>query len=317
MANILITNACNANCSFCFAREQTRQQAKFLSMAAVEERLLFLQHSDVDQARLMGGEPTLHPQFQEIVSRVMSTGMKLAVFSNGFIPEKALTCLSEFPAERCAILINVNALEAAPKFQDKLLKVLRTLQEKVTLGFTVVNPSFDLLNYFKWIKIYGLQRKIRLGLAMPIYGGDNRFLPPKHYPATARSVLLNAVKAHEQGIDLEFDCGFVQCMFTKEESQALEKLGVKLESQCAPNLDIGVDGNIFHCFCLSNLYIGMKEAPIVRKAVDVLNEQRRSFRESGIYPECAHCPERVRGHCCAGCLSMTMRRFHQGAVQVQ
>jgi len=310
MANILITNVCNADCSFCFARERSQESQKFISLDDLNDRIDFIESSGLSQIRLIGGEPTIHPKFQEIVSRIRSTGLDLILFSNGFIPQRNLGCLVEISQEKFAMLLNVNAKGKNRNSKNLRQKVLRSLNIKVTLGFTILNPSFDLSTYFQWINDYGLQRKVRLGLAQPIYGGENQYLSPKRYKSTAQSILDNAEKAKIENIRLEFDCGFVRCMFTHEEWQQLSDWGVIAESHCAPNLDIGLDGKIFHCFSISQIATSLDKIDSTKAAITELNDQRKLFREFGIYPYCSECPELNNGRCCGGCLSLTLRRFH-------
>jgi len=241
---------------------------------------------------------------------IASTGLDLILFSNGFIPENNLPCLQEMPAEKLALLINVNAEGKGKNFDIQRQRVLKCLNDKVTLGFTILKPNFDLFPYFRWINDYGLQRKIRLGLAQPIFGGGNQFLSPKLYKNAARSILINAKAAHLENISLEFDCGFVRCMFTDEEWQQLDEMGVNSESHCAPNLDIGMDGTVFHCFSLSQIATSLERVNTTLQALGELNELREPFRQVGIYPDCSNCDELHQGRCCGGCLSLTLQRFH-------
>ena len=310
MANILITTVCNANCSFCFARENAQESQKFIDLDDLNDRIDFIQSSGLSQIRLIGGEPTLHPKFQEIVSRIRSTGLDLILFSNGFISQKNLGCLEEIPQEKFAVLVNVNAISKGENLEKLRQEVLRSLNIKVTLGFTILNPFFDLSPYYQWINDYGLQRKVRLGLAQPIFGGGNQYLSPKNYRNAAQSILNNAEKSKNENIQLEFDCGFVRCMFTNEEWQQLDDWGVIAESHCAPNLDIGLNGQVFHCFSISQITTSLDKIDSTKAAITELNDQRKLFRKFGIYPHCSECPELNNGRCCGGCLSLTLRRFH-------
>ena len=78
MANLAITTVCNQHCAYCFTVDHLgddlrsdgssgkQPAAQFLSMDAFESRLEFLHRSGIEQVRLLGGEPTLHPQFPEL-----------------------------------------------------------------------------------------------------------------------------------------------------------------------------------------------------------------------------------------------------------
>jgi molybdenum cofactor biosynthesis enzyme MoaA len=112
MANLSVTRGCNRNCSYCFARDafaSPGQSAAFISRRDFLRALDFLERSGIDQARLLGGEPTLHPEFPYLVDRVLERGRRLLVFSNGLMPEAALRRLEHTPVDRVAVLINVNA----------------------------------------------------------------------------------------------------------------------------------------------------------------------------------------------------------------
>lgn len=310
MTNIILTNVCNANCPFCFALEQAKSPGQFLSLEDVKGRINFVRDSGQSQIRLMGGEPTLHPKFEEIVDLVISNGMTAILFSNGYISETCLQYLKTLPAEKIALLVNLNAQCPAPNSEAQRLKVLSALNKKITLGFTILDPIFDLSQYLEWIKTYQLQPKLRLGLAQPILFGGNLYLSPKLYKKAAQSILINAYHANHQNIQLEFDCGFVRCMFTEEEWHQLDEFGVVSECHCAPNLDIDMDGRIFHCFSLAQISTPLNKHQTFSETFKLIEDQRKIFRESGIYPECSICPEKISGNCSGGCLSITMRRFH-------
>ena len=75
MANLEITRICNLQCNYCFAKDslsETHQPGsqKLISLKSFENHLDFLDRSNIDQIRLIGGEPTMHPQFDEIIEGV-------------------------------------------------------------------------------------------------------------------------------------------------------------------------------------------------------------------------------------------------------
>ena len=314
MANILLTNSCNATCAFCFAEHFTNQTAQFLCLDDLDQRIELIQHSGIDQLRLMGGEPTLHPAFEEIARRVLAAGLKLIVFSNGYMPERTIRVLENIPPSDCAVLVNMNARSRSTSAGSLRHQVFERLSQKITAGYTILHPFFDLSPLFETIKAYGLQPKLRLGLALPTLDGKNAYLSQKKYPLAAKSILDNAEKAHQLGIRIEFDCGFVRCMFTDEQQEALDHLGVIHQYHCAPNLDIGLDGNIFHCFSLHTFQTALNEVGSINAANGILKEQRALFQDSGIYPRCSSCEHKINGECSGGCLALTMQRFHGNQV---
>lgn len=310
MANILLTNVCNANCDFCFATELIQSKPAYLGLSDLQARIEFLLSSGISQIRLIGGEPTIHPQFPEFIEYIKSTDLDIVIFSNGYIPKLNLDALTNLPAQKLALLINVNAQHPAKGFTKKRLEVFRQLGNRVTLGYTIVNPIFNLSPYFEWINEFKLQRKIRLGLAQPNLVATNRYLSPKQYKIAAQSTISNAKEAYQQDIRLEFDCGFVHCMFTEGEWDLLRKYKVRGESHCAPNMDITLDGKIIYCFSVPNLSVIFDQNSSAAEALTALMQQQAFFNDVGIFPECTDCEYRLNHQCCAGCLSIRMRRFY-------
>ena len=110
MANIALTATCNRACSFCFATDAMEAHApgsQYMTLEKFDTALEFLIRSNIPEARLLGGEPTIHPDFERIVDRVLARGLRLMVFSGGMIPEKALRRLEEVPAGQLTVLLNV------------------------------------------------------------------------------------------------------------------------------------------------------------------------------------------------------------------
>ena len=86
--NILLTEVCNMNCAYCFAKEtMMAPPKKEMSLADFERLLVFLKNNRQNEVRLMGGEPTLHSQFKEIVDLALSHSLKVKIFTNGFFSE--------------------------------------------------------------------------------------------------------------------------------------------------------------------------------------------------------------------------------------
>ncbi len=112
MANISITTACNRDCAYCFAGMSAgadRRPVEHMVVQRFEEALDFLQRSGIPEARLLGGEPTLHPQFGRIVDLVVSRGLNLVLFTGGLIPEPALEKLESLPVPAASLLLNAVA----------------------------------------------------------------------------------------------------------------------------------------------------------------------------------------------------------------
>lgn len=314
MANISLTATCNRACSFCFASDAMEAQgagSKYMPLERVDEALDFLVRSRIPEARLLGGEPTLHPQFSVIVDRALERGLRLLVFSGGLMPEKALRRLEQVPATALSVLLNViRPSSGAPQEVARQTDVLRRLGGRVVLGVTIDSPGADLHFLLDLIDQYDLKRSVRLGLAHPTLGGSNGSLHPRHYPEVGRRVAEFGLQARERGVGLGFDCGWVPCMFPDGAMAELGLTSAEVGLRCSPILDLLPDGQFISCYPLA-LHATQalkpdRDATWMRMQ---FTERQAVDRHFMLYRECETCSWRARGECTGGCLSASLGRL--------
>ena len=84
--NIAITNYCNLNCPYCFANKFIDSEKQSLNENQLDKILDFLFYSKLNKYKyrigIIGGEPTLHPQFQDIVNKIVSICNKYVLFDD-------------------------------------------------------------------------------------------------------------------------------------------------------------------------------------------------------------------------------------------
>lgn len=323
MANLMVTTACTMRCPFCFAGpatgERNENSSPHIRLENFEEHLAFLSRSGIAQVRLIGGEPTLHPRFPELIER--ARGRHIVVFTGGLIPERSLTCLEELAESECTVIVNMNATRHpdGPSHNETRRRsaVVKRLQGRALLGFTISHVDFVLEPILDLIAATGARREIRLGLAQPVLGGSNKYLHPKLYASVGRRLTEFALRAAAEHVRLEFDCGFVRCMFSEEDLAALKAIGTDVGWRCNPVLDVGVDGTVSHCFPLAG-HIDLQLFPHhdAGQLRGALEAKTRPYRQAGIYPACSGCEFKHEGECTGGCLALTMSRFRDRTVGV-
>ncbi len=316
MTNLSISTVCNLHCPYCFTADyasDTPDIQHFLSLGDFEARLDYLDRSGIDQVRLLGGEPTLHPQFPQLVELARARNKSIMVFSNGLMPEKALACLEALSPEVCFVLMNVNAPgdnDAAVLKRERA--VMARLGQRVMPGFNIYRPDFDLTFLLDVIAETGSKPVIRLGLAQPCLSGANTYIHPRQYPFIGHKLALFAQAAAP--VQLDFDCGFVPCMFSEDDMAALQSAGTHLGWVCSPILDVDLRGEIIPCYPLSRLgsipLTAETTAGALRETFEGLT---LGYRKAGIYPVCSSCALKISGECSGGCLAAVMRRFRPAA----
>jgi sulfatase maturation enzyme AslB (radical SAM superfamily) len=318
MGNILVTNVCNRRCPYCFAHEKTRRpgaksdiRPQYMSLSALEEVVEFLKRSDLKVFSMMGGEPTLHPDFAEILDIACHQGFVVRIFSNGLMPRSALDSLAESDPEQVKITINVGWLdEGQPREKKKLFGSLKRLGSRAALSYTIYqdDPHMDFLP--ELIQEYHLHRFIRLGISQPIVGSDNVYLRKEMYPYIGSRIVGFAEMCERQDIRVGFDCGFVLCMFTPEELGRLLYCGVDVKFLCDPIIDIGPNLDVWSCFALSTLYnTRLDDFANRQEAISYYRRKLLPYRSFGLFDKCPECSHYKKNRCSGGCVSHVIRAF--------
>ena len=316
--NLLITNYCSRKCSFCFARSKIGQVENaagglHMSLDQLEQIMDFLERSGDKKLRLLGGEPTLHPELEAIVKRAMERGFHVHLFSNCMMPQKVADFLAGLPQDQVSLLANVSVnKEDSPEQKKRVEYALAALGPRVQPGITVTSPEFAYAYLIELINRYKLRRRIRIGIAQPIVGHDNEYLHPSQYRATGRALAAMALTCEREDILSGFDCGLTMCMFEDEEFAVLARCSEGFKTVCQPILDLGPDFQAWHCFPLSDVMNVSFEAYPDRNAM-VRDFQRKTapYKSFGCMPECMHCVYLRRGQCTGGCLAHAMQSFHK------
>lgn len=317
MANLVISRICNLHCAYCFARDYLLSQPAsdpFLPPDEFDRRLDFLAHSGMEEVRLIGGEPTIHPHFGELLARAARRFAKVVVFSHGLIDEPALNALEALSPSVITVMINTNATGPQGVLTDaqraRRAAVMRRLGMRAMAGYTIAEKDFDAGFLIPLIRESGCRTALRLGLAQPALGGSNACLQPRDYPETGEGIAEFAAHAAAAGIRVELDCGFVRCMFSQSAFDTLTRVNALVVSHCNPVLDIDVNGQTSHCFPLAAKFTtSMKENCSAQDLRQELSRAVSAYRAAGIYPECTSCSYRMNQECSGGCLAQTIRRF--------
>lgn len=322
MANILLTTYCNRNCSYCFAQgkvdldKDKGDPSKNMSIEALEKIIAFYKKSMLRRFVILGGEPTLHPEFPILLERVCQEPFfkSILIFTNGVIPQKALTWLSKSKDPRLTLALNLNAPADYSAAQwGRINRTMEALGSKIGLGINIYEPGQDYSYLLDAINTYRLVPHIRLGLTHPIAHAQNRYARREDFPAIAADIVAFAETASQRKISFSFDCGFEFCMFSLRQHTELLRFGIKFKSLCDPIVDIGPDLDVWRCFPLLNDSAGKLHAFSSRlEIIDYFEKKYKSIKLTGNLIDCPDCRYRINGLCCAGCLARNIISFAQG-----
>lgn len=257
MANIAIVNYCNLRCPYCFAEDMIQEEMNTISLDDFRKILEFISRTPKNHIGIIGGEPTLHPQFEEIIKEVnkycheLDTGATL--FTNGIELKKFYPLLGD----RIGILINCNS----PQFQkqeqyDKLIDTLDYLSEMSAFDRRVncgCNIHLGLKDYsFIWeiVDRYHLTG-LRTSVVSPAATYESWRKDKEGYYYALKPIFLQYCKdAIKHNCRVRIDCGHIpMCYFTSEEREiVLQICDEPCNDFCEPVVDIKPDFKATACF---------------------------------------------------------------------
>lgn len=321
MANLLLTKRCVRSCPYCFAG---REMADSTPEDAVSwENLVyvadFLQSSGENHISLLGGEPTLHPEFVDFVIYLLERGFRLTVFTCGIMSESRFdeikSHLTKIPLERLTIVCNINHPEQTPSTSEEEKRAHRflTLMGPWTMpGFNIYRLDFKLDFIFDLVNRYGMRRELRLGIAHPVPGLNNIYIPPEQITEVLNRLYSYRYLFDRSRVKPGLDCGFPLCSFSNEQLGWLYRLKDHNDFGCGPALDITPDMSVYSCFPLSRFQRkSLFDFNSIKEVVEFYRKLHNSIRAemAGIFEKCDGCVHREEGRCAGGGVCQMLNRF--------
>ena len=315
MPNILLTTRCNLSCKYCFAQEKLSSTRLNMPLENVRRVIDFLKRSEFPIFRVMGGEPTLHPQFNEIVQLAIAANMRVDVLSNATWSEDTAALFERIPSKYLMFLLNIDHPDNyTPRQWELIQRNLNGLNGRggVTLSFNVFEKQPNSEYILDLARRYDF-KYIRLSLSLPVFGAGNAYLPFEELPEVSEFVMRFAAEAESKGIGVQFDNAVPLCIFDTAQIGYLLLHGVydlNRNTRCNPIIDIGPDLTIWSCFCLSSLK--NRKLDEFKNLADAQAYFRQvwSVYQDTVYPleKCNDCFYREKWGCQGGCLTYAMMK---------
>lgn len=315
--NLIITDRCNRSCPYCFAQEKVRlsggeANTRLMSLADLAYCVDFLVRSGNGELKLLGGEPTTHPDFQRFVETGLAHGLTVTVFTNGLWSPPVADFLGRCDSPLLHFLFNVNepALQS-PQENARQAETLGVAGGRGMIGFNLYRTDFDLRFVAELIDRFGLKREVRLGVAHPIAGQQNEFVADADLPRLGARLLEQLEHLERANILGAIDCGFPLCMFPEEQyGRLVLYMKPGPVSICRPVIDVGPDLTVWPCFPLSGrLNVTLRAFQTTAELGQHFEQKLAAVRGMGFRDQCLDCKYRLRGQCCGGCMARTLQNW--------
>ena len=258
--NLILTTDCQRKCSYCFAKDNQNNPMQFTMDNLVKTMHWLEQEKHIlDRIALLGGEPTIHPQFIEFLEYLLPKKLGILVFTNAMVEDVDIynkivgvavkNRVRDFP--QLGFCVNINE----SKYRTDKEEILQTLFFKKLgkvsmLSFNIFEETFDPYFLIEKINEYSLIKSIRLGIAAPL-GNRNNYLKIESFPKISKKIVNFMKEVAKQNIFIGFDCGFTRCMFSEEDIQDIKNLNNNITFDCGPSIDIYPNLEISSCYPMS------------------------------------------------------------------
>jgi MoaA/NifB/PqqE/SkfB family radical SAM enzyme len=317
--NLIITEKCNRSCPYCFAKSNIHSKTDtvnettapiHISLENFDKYLEFLNKNSRRALKILGGEPTLHPHFEEMIDRSLDSGFSITVFTNALWPRSVQEFFEKnTKTEKVNFIININEPEMQTSRENALqAESMRIAGNRATIGFNIYREEFNLRFIPELINTYSLKNNVRLGLASPIFGGTNSHVHTSRLSRVGKSLVNQLQELEQQDILCSFDCGIPLCMFDEDDIGKVFLSTSSWASLCGSGPDVGPDLSVWSCLPLSGLFnVSLSDFENEETLVAHFSEKLAPFRKFGCFDKCATCKYLRRKQCCGGCLARTLQ----------
>ena len=321
MANILLTTKCNRSCPYCFAQREMAGSpaAERLSWENLIYLADLLQVSGERRVSLLGGEPSLHPDFVDFVLYLIERNIEVSVFTNGILSESTLekvkehlTVITPGPLNFVCNLNDPEQTRGSAQATRRVHQFLSIMGPWTSVGFNIYRLDFRLEFICDLVSRYGMKRHLRLGIAHPVPGQKNCYIHPKDIGQVIQRLYSYRNLLERFRIKPGLDCGFPICRFSDEQLGWLYRLTGQAGFGCAPAIDISPDMHVYCCFPFSQFHRrSIFDFDSLGQVRDYYAELLAKVREElpGIYDECDGCVHLQEGVCAGGGSCQILSRF--------
>ena len=255
--NIMITTRCNLTCEYCFAKNIGVEGD--MSLVNFQKCLTFISKSPKQIVRLIGGEPTLHPHFSEILKLIVDSKFaELHIFSNCIMNDNALASIIEAAKSiRVLIIGNLNGAEICGSNgisrYDYVISQLKYAGIDITVGMNIYNPNMNFDYFFDSVRKHKIQT-IRLSIAVLPMPSIKRV--ENYYQTHIDKYIEFLLNAHSIGCKVENDCNSIpMCYYSSMQQEVVRTLYPELliPAKCAPSIDILPNLDVIRCFGCKSL----------------------------------------------------------------
>jgi MoaA/NifB/PqqE/SkfB family radical SAM enzyme len=323
--NLLITAKCQKKCSFCFERNNPNLVERDMTLQEIARFLDLCSVQGIPRPNLvlMGGEPTAHPQFGEIINLFQQRKFRFGLFSNLLFPDAGLLEIIIRGIQHGVIgggLLNASELDCEDRLSifkrnhNSLMEQIRRKHPLAALATGItLKRDFDLkktLEYIDFLFAHLDIMTVRLSLEQMAENKEDRFFLKNKETGAKYATLFYYITG--KGVPAYFDCKLYPCMFSQKDFFNLSRLAHRFDTCCATPampVDITPDWKALYCLCsgvvsvdnILNFYSIKDVWDLLSRKADVF---KKNFERINLPADCRNCfffKARMCDSLCLGC----------------
>ena len=243
---IQLTDRCNLSCPYCFAPKNSK---KDLSGNNLAEFILFCLNNKPECIHVTGGEPSLHNNFIDILSKLADIA-PLVVYSN-LVKKDIFSSAFKLYKKDIYFLVNLN--ERKFYKNNELNNIENNIKEAIKLGLKIaIGHTFYTNNikeeFEEMIKFIEKYRLTHFRVSQSLQCVNTKYgLSKENIKILYKFIAENIEKMKNKGIKIYFDCPVPFCYIKDEVVDYLMLYGA-IPKHCNPKAFIQSDLTVTHCY---------------------------------------------------------------------
>ena len=314
MPTVMVTATCQNSCPWCFARsrmEEYRSQGiEEMSWQDFLTVVEFYEMSNVSWMALLGGEPTTHSRFIDMLTYLTARGFSTSVVTNAIIPASLADAIAQarFPNVKFAVN-STSYFDHGLDTRHTIDYFLRTMPGSIGLSYTITQRDVlqknmgPILDRLFLITRFGLSPHLEFQIAVPSHENSD-FVPFDQYGAVVELLQRWTHVLQTNGVSVGLDCHCLPPCCVPPGAQ----LPFAIRSSCRDFVvDIGPNLDVWPCFPWSAETVRLEQFQTLAETQAFFLQ--RAATEPFLYEgDCAGCPERLSKACDGGCRGFQIAR---------
>jgi len=305
---IALTYRCNSDCNFCYAKGLNKQYKEVMDLEDFEKLLDWFEKQKIKNIIITGGEPTFHPNFEEMIDIINRRKFRVDIATNGLFSS---TFLDKTIKKKVSFNLNYRRPEEYSQVNSGLLdKNLRSILERKLAIRLVYNMSHNntdpnyILDACKKYKI----NHVTLNIIFPNLSKNNEHVSLTQLKQMGSSIVKNVGILIKNDIQVVIPRPLPFCIFTTAQRLWLEK-NADLHGVClvgSRRYYINTDLSLLPCTALStdssfkgpNVFQFKSE----KEAIHYYSDRITQLKWKPLIKECLDCNFYKQKECQGGCL---------------